>query len=163
MSAYNLTAKRTNKLKAAMAKSLNLRPKHLHFMNQLPLPRLRALIALATLSPLALWGYDFEVDGIYYDITSSSTVSVTYATEEYNSYGNAGTVVVPETVDYSGVTYTVTAVGKSAFRESTDLYGVVLPATITTIGNRAFYKCQSMVEVNIPSSVTSISSTAFYW
>ena len=49
-----------------------------------------------------LLAYNFEVDGIYYNITSDEnlTVEVTYETTDYNSY--SGNVVIPPTVYWSG-------------------------------------------------------------
>ena len=105
--------------------------------------------------------YDFVVDGIYYEIKTDSTVSVTYASGEYGSYSNAGTVTIPETVTYEGVAYTVTAVGISAFRSSQDLYSVILPTTITSVGNYSFANCVSLEDVNLPTNLSSIGSSAF--
>ncbi|MDR1592159.1 MAG: leucine-rich repeat domain-containing protein, partial [Prevotellaceae bacterium] len=74
--------------------------------------------------------YDFsavnEGQKIYYNITSSVeplTVEVTYATAStYNDY--SGAVVIPATVINRGSTYSVTAIGASAFRASTGLTSV---------------------------------------
>ena len=54
--------------------------------------------------------YSFEVDGIYYYITNTSTneVNVTYKTTSYNSY--TGVVNIPSTVSYNGTTYTITGI-----------------------------------------------------
>lgn len=41
----------------------------------------------------------------------------------------------------------MTAIGKSAFRESGNLSKVVLPATITSIGSYAFYYCIALTDV----------------
>ena len=49
-------------------------------------------------------------------------------------------VVIPETVEHDGKTYTV-----------------------TSIGNGAFSWCKSLTNVTIPSSVTSIGDNAFSW
>ena len=56
--------------------------------------------------------YDFEYEGIYYNITGSNTVEVTYRTSDYNSY--SGAVYIPEIVPYNGKPYTVTAIGQNA-------------------------------------------------
>ena len=58
--------------------------------------------------------HDFEVDGIFYDILSSTdlTVEVTYKGDNssinHNTY--SGAIVIPETVTYDGNTYTVTEI-----------------------------------------------------
>lgn len=101
------------------------------------------------------FAYDFEVDGIYYTITSSSmrTVGVTNA-----GAGNApvykGDIVIPETVKNGGKEYTVTSIESQAFytwnetkstgSNSEDKgpgYGVtsiVIPKTISIIKREAF-------------------------
>ncbi len=89
--------------------------------------------------------YDFESGGIYYNITSPNTVEVTYRDTNYGSY--SGTVEVPSTVTHSSVTYTVTAIGDSAFcswydyyynYSSSNIQEITIPETILTIGNGAF-------------------------
>ena len=104
--------------------------------------------------------YDFEKDGIFYNITSANTVSVTYKTTEYNSY--CGVVNIPETVTYNGVTYTVTQIGYRAFYLSKSLTAVTIPNTVTVIDSYAFYYCEGLTEVVIPNSVTTIGNNAFW-
>ncbi|MBQ9575670.1 MAG: leucine-rich repeat protein, partial [Muribaculaceae bacterium] len=106
--------------------------------------------------------YDFMVDGIYYKILSSSpaTVEVTYRDTDYNSYH--GVVNVPASVTHGGVTYTVTAIGNSAFRKCDDLTSLTLPNTITEIKPLAFYYCDGLTSLDIPNSVTTIQHEAFW-
>ena len=65
------------------------------------------LIAVLLTSSYA-FAHDFEVDGIYYNITSSTdkTVGVTCRGSKYNSYNNeyTGSIVIPDSVTYQGVT-----------------------------------------------------------
>ena len=107
------------------------------------------------------YAYNFESGGIYYNITGSSpgTVAVTYATGSYNSYSS--TVDIPSTVTYNGTTYTVTAIGNSAFRSSSNLTGVTIPNTVTSIGDYAFDGCSSLPSVTIPNGVETIGANAF--
>ena len=109
--------------------------------------------------------YDFEVDGIYYNITSSTekTVEVTYDEDIYgyrNSY--SGNIVIPEQVIYNSDTYSVTSIGDEAFYECYKLASVTIPNSVTTIGDSAFDGCKNLTSVTIPNSVTSIGSLAFY-
>ena len=60
--------------------------------------------------------YDFYVDGIYYNITSSTylKVEVTYVCKgAWVSYVSnySGAVIIPSTVAYEGSTYSVTSIG----------------------------------------------------
>ena len=108
--------------------------------------------------------YDFEVDGIYYRITSQNTVEVISRTD-YNGNDNdsyEGEVVIPERVTHNGVTYTVTAIGNNAFRMCKGLTSISMPNTIRTIGSYAFHYCEGLTEVVIPNSVTTIKNNAFW-
>lgn len=60
---------------------------------------------------------------------------------EVSSYtGSSTAVIIPATVEYSGTTYTVTRIGKEAFKNS-GITEIVIPATVTTIGVSAFAGC----------------------
>ena len=82
----------------------------------------KLLIALlSSLVALQASAYDFVQDGIYYTV-SGTNATVTYKDTNFNYY--SGTVNIPTTVTHDGTTYTVTAIGRSAFRESTGLTAV---------------------------------------
>ena len=104
--------------------------------------------------------YDFEYEGIYYNITGSNTVEVTCRTSNYNSY--SGAVYIPEIVPYNGKPYTVTAIGQNAFKMSKSLTRVVMPNTIRSINAYAFHYCEGLTEVAIPNSVQTIGNNAFW-
>lgn len=108
-----------------------------------------------------LSAYDFESNGIYYDISSESnlTVCVTYKNTSYNSYG--GEITIPSTVIYSNKSYSVTSIGKSAFQNCTELTKVQIPESVESIGNDAFRDCSSLSEVNLPNKITTISAFTF--
>lgn len=99
--------------------------------------------------------YDFEVDGIYYNITSLNTVSVA----KNSSY--TGDITIPSTVSFESVTYTVSAIGSQAFKKCDGLNSVILPSTITKIGGEAFYGCDGLHSFIIPKNVNVISNSAF--
>lgn len=103
--------------------------------------------------------YDFSVNGIYYKITGTNTVSVTFKNTTYNSY--SGSVNIPATVTYSSKTYNVTAIGDHAFYGSTGLTAVTIPAGVTSVQAQAFYGCKALTAVTVPSTVTSIASLSF--
>ena len=102
----------------------------------------------------------FVVDGICYTMTNGNNVSVTYMDASYSSY--SGAVIVPATVTYHGVTYNVTAVGESAFRECQSglELDVTLPNTVTTIGAMAFY-ASNLIFIEMGSRLSSIGENAF--
>ena len=123
------------------------------------------LIVIGLLCSISVSAHDFEVDGIYYDITSSTdmTVEVNYRGNRFDSYSNEylGAVNIPESVTYNGKTYNVTSIGYGAFYGCSGLISVVIPNSVTSIGSDAFGGCSGLTSVVIPNSVTSIGSYAF--
>ena len=87
------------------------------------------LSAVALLCCMVASAHDFEVDGIFYNITdeSAKTVEVTFKGDKYDSYTSeyVGEVVVPEIVEYHGYTYTVTAIGEYTFYNCRFKFGIV--------------------------------------
>lgn len=141
------------------------------------------MIVVLLLSFLPTFAYDFEVDGIYYNITSMSNleVGVTYKNLTYvygNSYRNnsySGDIVIPSTVNYNNRTFSVTSIEYSAFGTGhPEAYGtyydnfgckvtsVVLPSSIKRIDRYAFQNCQLLTNIDIPKNVTSIGDCAFW-
>ena len=96
-----------------------------------------------------------EVDGIYYDI-SETTTTVTDGDNEYS-----GDIVIPESITYNGSKYSVTSIGEMAFDGCSGLTSVTIPNSVTSIGDFAFFDCSGLTSVTIPNSVTSIGSWAF--
>lgn len=96
--------------------------------------RILFLIA-ACLACSSAWAYDFSAvaptgQTLYYNITDSKKVEVTYA----NGLICSGYLTIPDTVSYSGTVYTVTSIGYSAFSGCTGLTSVSsLAAYFTTM------------------------------
>ena len=94
------------------------------------------------------YAYAFEVDGIYYDIISSSEKTVEVVSgSNYNNY--SGNMVIPEQVSYKNDTYSVTTIGDSAFDGCTGLTSVTIPNSVTIIGYYAFDDCNNIKELVI--------------
>jgi hypothetical protein len=104
-------------------------------------------VVMIMLTGLEADAYDFTLDGIYYNITSTTdlTCSVTFKDAQYKSY--SGTVVIPSAVKYNDKTYNVTAVDEKAFYRCYNMTSVTIPGTVTTIGNYAFNSCTDLREV----------------
>ena len=115
--------------------------------------------AMLLLCSVVASAQSFMVDGISYNVTSSTdkTVEVRGVTNGYT-----GSLVIPESVVYNDVTYSVTSIGGWVFNGRTDLTGeLVIPNSVTSIGDNAFQDCSGLTSVVIGNSVTSIGSHAF--
>ena len=128
--------------------------------------KLRILVLLAVFCCTAsnIFGYDFQSDDLYYNITSDSTVAVTYQyPKKYSSSNYSGLVsaTIPESVTYDGTTYRVTSIGREAFYRCTGLTSVTIPHSVTSIGREAFWGCISLTSIIIPNSVITIGKEAF--
>ena len=105
------------------------------------------------------YAHDFEIknsDGktIYYNFNSDgSSVTVTYQGASYSSYSDeySGEIVIPETVTYDGKTYSVTSIGREAFRYCSSLTSVTIPNSVTSIGYKAFVGCSGLTKVIVPN------------
>ncbi|MBR3616983.1 MAG: leucine-rich repeat domain-containing protein, partial [Bacteroidaceae bacterium] len=116
---------------------------------------------LAVLLPCLAVAHDFEVDGIYYNITSeeNNMVEVTYPADKKGFYKDV--VFIPEKVNYDGKEYTVTAIGERAFEYNYELLSVVMPNTIRSIKEFAFNGCINLKSLTISSKVSEIGDYAF--
>ncbi len=122
---------------------------------------------LALLLPCLAVAHDFEVDGIYYNITSEErkTVEVTDPSDKkvvdggYKFYKDV--VFIPEKVSYDGKEYTVTAIGERAFEYNYELLSIVMPNTIRSIKEFAFNGCINLKSLTISSEVSEIGDYAF--
>lgn len=74
-------------------------------------------------------------------------------------------VVIPETFEYGGTTYTITAIGEEAFYSEYDDYDDILtltiPETVTTIGVKAFSNLKSLEVIRLPQDLKEIASDTF--
>ena len=115
------------------------------------------LFTLALLSTLTASAYDACIGGIYYNFdTSAKTATVTSSNNHYT-----GSVTIPETVEYNGITYSVISIGSYAFGNCSGLTEVTIGNSVTSIGESAFYECSNLTSVTIPNSVTTIGDKAF--
>ena len=110
-------------------------------------------IVIECFAGIRLYAYDAVIDGIYYNF-SGQNATVT------NGY-YSGIIVIPESVTYQGITYSVTSIGNSAFGHCSDLTSVIIGNSVTSIGNSAFGSCSNLTSITIGSNVTSILRDAF--
>lgn len=116
--------------------------------------------------------YSFEVDSIYYNIISTTNLTVAVAPKNgddllgpdgslmekapYNKDAYKGVVNIPEKVIYNNNEYKVTTIDNRTFINCSELIDVIIPNTVTSIGEYAFWNCKKLKRLHIPRSVTSI-------
>lgn len=99
--------------------------------------------------------YQFEKNGIYYDIVNGKAVVVS------GDVSYSGDVVIPETVEYYGHYYVVDSIGGSAFYNCGELTSVRLPEGLKTIGMHAFLNCSGLTSLSFPKGLKIIGESAF--
>ena len=129
-----------------------------------PIIRPALLLILLLFSSFSALAYDCKVGGIAYDLnTTDKTASVTYMSSysSINKEAYVGNIIIPESITYSGITYSVTSIGDLVFSDCSGLTSVTIPNSVTSIGKYAFYNCSGLTSVTIPNSVTSIGDGVF--
>ena len=118
--------------------------------------QLLGMVSIMLMSFLSASSYDFEVDGIYYNILSVKdfTCEVTGSPNKY-----AGMVKIPSAVSYKSKDLAVVAIGDKAFEDCADLEGVEIPESVTTIGSYAFKGC-GFETFEIPNSIQELRWTS---
>lgn len=134
--------------------------------------------------------YDFEVDGLYYTITSMADLEVEVSPKEFKGIGYngrmcwenitpySGTVEIPSNVNYMNRTFTVIGIGKAAFGypqyfsnqinyfdateygKPTNVTQIMLPSTIRYIDAMAFQGC-NISAISLPQSLQTIGLASF--
>lgn len=103
---------------------------------------------------VASWAYDVEVDGIYYNLNKeANTAEVTKGDSKYS-----GSVSIPSSVTYEGVTYSVTSIGNWAFDYCSGLTSVTIPNSVTSIGIAAFVGCSNLTSIYVETENQNYSS-----
>ncbi|MCM1180803.1 MAG: leucine-rich repeat domain-containing protein [Clostridium sp.] len=103
----------------------------------------------------------------YYDQKTGITVSV--AKGKKNATLTAvdpkhakGSLVIPATLKIGGTKYTITAIGKAAFKNNQKITKVTIGSKVKKIGSSAFSGCKNLKTVKLGANVTQIGDQAFY-
>ena len=72
-----------------------------------------------------------------------------------------GKIIIPQTVEYDGDVYNVSAIGQEAFSNCRELLSVDMKEGITSIGINAFSGCVCLEKIEIPEGVSTIKTGTF--
>ena len=124
------------------------------------------LAVTAGIGTMFAWDYErVHIGDLYYNLDATTkTAEVTYQFQwDTNNYSGLTTAIIPASVTYNSVKYSVTSIGERAFDDCSSLTSVTIPNSVTSIGESAFSDCTGLTSVTIPNSVTSIGTKAFSW
>ncbi len=102
-------------------------------------------------------GDTITVGNLIYEVTSADPATVTLT----NGEAATGNITIPATISSGGVNYSVTAIGRDAFKSNSGLTEVIISDGVENIADDAFNACIKLTKVMIPNSVTSIGQRAF--
>lgn len=103
--------------------------------------------------------YDFEADGIRYDITSFTEFTVKASSV---SESIVGELSVPSKVQFSGKELYVTEIGNDFAVSNQTISSLTINDGIIFIGDRAFKNCSNLTTINIAQSVLQLGCECFY-
>lgn len=117
------------------------------------------------ISCVTLNAYDFEKDGLYYNILSESTVECCGGGQSPSDATYRKTEIsIPSTVRYNSQKYTVIKIADQAWcnvKYHVWIKNLTLPETIEEIGYCSFRDCNNLERINLPSKLTTIGDGAF--
>ena len=106
----------------------------------------KILLALMLSMAASSFAVNRQIDGLWYDLmleTKEATV-IMYKDNKYK-----GEIVIPETLEVEGTTYSVRGIGNSTFYNCSSLTSITIPNSVSSIGYSAFTGCSGLTSVHI--------------
>lgn len=106
---------------------------------------------------------EFTVGDLNYSLITDGTTITARVIGHVDGTSASGILDIPESVNYNGISYAVTAIGNNAFSGCYGLTGsLTIPDCVTSIGSAAFKDCRGFNgHLTISDNVTAIWSEAF--
>ncbi len=123
------------------------------------------MMALATPRSVFARYVDFSLNApsgqrLDYQIVGNNVV-VFIQDDQYRS-SITGSLIIPSSVTYAGITYSVTMIGGGAFQDCSGLISVTIPNTVTLIYQRAFDGCSGLTSIMVESGSSVFDSRDNY-
>ena len=71
-----------------------------------------------------------------------------------------GNVVIPESVEHAGISYTITSIGEAAFAGCRELTSVTIPSSVTSVYHDAFYGDISLTSITLGENTLNIATNS---
>ena len=117
------------------------------------------LFLFSILCFLPNYAYDFEINGIRYDITSFTELTVKASSISETLVGDLS---IPSEIEFSGKVLKVTEISDDFANSNSSISSLTINEGIVSIGNRAFINCANLKTIDIAQSVTLIGEECFY-
>lgn len=111
------------------------------------------------LGALSIWAVEVEINGLWFEVVTKIKEAKVIKSKDNIKY--SGDIVIPESVQYDGITCIVTSIENEAFSVCLDMTSITIPNSVTNIGDRAFSYCRGLTSIEIPNSVKSIGVSVF--
>lgn len=116
------------------------------------------LLMLLSLCSMASYAYDFEVDGLYYNLVSASEKTC----ELVGGDAKLTQISVPSSITVRNLSLSVVSMTTGAFRSKTNIISASFcESQITRIPREAFIGCENLSSVLLSSKIETIDSYAF--
>ena len=105
---------------------------------------------------------EFTVGNFKYTVTDEDEENPKVSIAQADGAELPEELVIPSTVTYETVTYTVTSIAEYGFGSNENITEVTIPNTVTSIDEGAFYGCNGLTGISLPSTLTTIGNSAFW-
>ena len=115
------------------------------------------MLTAVLLASTNVYAYDFEVDGIYYNVIDFNDLTCKIVPGD-NVY--TGEIKIPSQITFNDRTFLVTEISDDAFTNS-DITSITIPNTIEQISNKAFDECSKLKEFTIEDGENNLGFSSF--
>ncbi len=110
--------------------------------------KLFTLLLAVTASIGTMFAEKVQIGDLYYNLDATNqTAEVTSSSDKY-----FGDIIIPSSVIYNSVSYSVTSIGEWAFSSCSGLTSIEIPNSVTSIGEWAFDGCSSLTSIDVESN-----------